>query len=192
MKNSFIILSGGRSSRFGSDKSEIVFAGQTLINRLVESLPDGEIVVVGPSFEGATRPVTFTREDPIGSGPVAAIVAGLQEITSETVIVLAVDMPFAGELIPALLSASLQKDGLIPEDHSGQLQPLCAIYRTSALRLATLAMGDVVNKSMNALLSKVNSDTLKVDSNLTSKLVDIDTQSDLEKVLEIYNERDEK
>lgn len=182
-----MILTGGRSSRFGSDKSKILFAGQTLISRLVESLPIGEIVVVGPSIENLSRPITFTREDPIGGGPVAAIVAGLQRTTSDVVVVLAIDMPFAAEIIPVFLSSPFEKDALIPVDISGRPQPLCAIYLTSALRRATLALGDVVNKSINALLEELSIETLLVNPDLARKLVDIDTQSDLEQVLATYN-----
>jgi len=159
------------------------------MNRLVESLPVGEIVVVGPPFENPFRPIVFTREDPIGGGPVAAIAAGLQRTTSEVVVLLAVDMPFAGECIPALLASPLERDALIPADESGRLQPLCAVYRTSALRRATVALGDVVNKSMNTLLNELHIETLLVNPDLKSKLVDIDTQSDLEQVLEIYNRK---
>ncbi|MBC7464042.1 MAG: molybdenum cofactor guanylyltransferase [Actinobacteria bacterium] len=187
MTTSFMILTGGRSSRFGSDKSQIVFAGHTLMDRTLESLPAGEVVIVGPSFKHGTRSIAFTQEDPKGGGPVAAIAAGLEKITSDLVVILAIDMPYAGEIVPLLLSRSVDRDALIPADSAGRVQPLCAIYQTSALRRAIIEIGDVSNKSMNLLLGELDSETLIVDPTVTSKLVDIDTQADLEKVLETYN-----
>ncbi len=53
------------------------------------------MVIVGPTLDGLARPVTFVREDPPGSGPLAGIGAGLAEVGTPYVGVIAADMPFA-------------------------------------------------------------------------------------------------
>ncbi len=51
------------------------------------------------------RLVTFTVEDPAGSGPAAAIVQGLSFVDAATVVVLAADLPFAATAVPKLIGA---------------------------------------------------------------------------------------
>lgn len=186
MTSTYLILTGGRSSRFGSDKSQITIEGQTLINRLLKKLPAGEIVIVGPYFEYNSRPLAFALENPPGGGPVAAIAAGLKQISSEEVIVIAVDMPFASEMASILLSQALTASALIPVDEDGRLQPLCALYRVPALDEAIRSLGNVSGKSMREIVGLISYETLIVESEMMSKLIDIDTKEDLEKVIATF------
>lgn len=192
MSATYLILTGGNSSRFGSDKSQILINGQALIDRLLTNLPPGGVVIVGPSFEQDVRKVSFTQEHPLGTGPVAAIAAGLQELDSEEVIILATDMPFAAEIVPFLVPLSGDWEALIPLDSNGKRQPLCAKYRTSALVNALGKVGTPDGKSMRALLDNLIIEELIVDAKFTSKLVDIDTREDLAKVLKNLNKEIEE
>ena len=91
---SVIVLSGGTNKRFGSDKSQALLNGVTLLNHVLSFIPAGiKTVIVGKDvFE----------EPPLG-GPVAGIARGLQEIDTQYVAIAAVDMPYGSSLFPQLL-----------------------------------------------------------------------------------------
>jgi molybdopterin-guanine dinucleotide biosynthesis protein A len=135
-----LVLAGGAGMRMGdprgTDKAGLDVGGLTLLDRVLSAVADAQrCVVVGPRRPTAW-PVTFTIEEPAGSGPAAAIVHGLSLINASVVVVLAADMPFAATAVPKLIDAlsSEQVDAAMLVDESGRRQPLLAAYRTDALR----------------------------------------------------------
>ena len=77
-----VVLAGGRGIRFGGDKlAEPVGDpdGPTVLDFLLTALPPVDVVVVGPR-RPAARQVRWVVEDPPGSGPAAALVAGLRAV----------------------------------------------------------------------------------------------------------------
>ena len=178
---SALVLSGGRGSRLGADKDAVLIGGASSMNHVLVSLPTAiHVVVVGPEPREPVRPVTVTRESPIGGGPAAAIAAGLEFVTSDIVAVIATDMPFAGTLLARLvqeLPAGL--DALMPIDTHGRRQPLCAVYRTAALRAAIASLGDPNGQSMRALTAHLAVREILIEDHTT--LHDIDTTVDLDR-----------
>lgn len=182
-KWSAMILTGGQSTRFGSDKSQALLGGQTLLSRLLSDLPEKtEVIIVGPEFEHPSRNLKFVQENPVGGGPVAAVKAGLDLIGTEFVALIATDIPFAVQVI-SHLSNSLDsaKDGLIPRDGEGVPQMLCALYRTSALGNALSELGDPNGRSMRSLLALLQLTEVELPPNLKSSLLDIDTPAELQR-----------
>lgn len=100
-----VVLTGGSSRRLGRDKATAHVGGRRLVDRiLAEVPPDVPVVIVGPSLDAMARPVRFVREDPPGSGSLAAIGAGLAEVRTPLVGMIAADMPFAGPVVAEALS----------------------------------------------------------------------------------------
>ncbi|TDC60470.1 NTP transferase domain-containing protein [Streptomyces hainanensis] len=138
-----VILAGGAARRLGgADKPAVRVGGRTLLDRVVGACPDAaRVVVVGPRRPTGRR-VVWAREEPPGGGPLAALAAGLREVTAPLTLVLAADLPF---LTPAglarLLDVPSGADVVLPRDAGGRDQPLSAVYRTESLRreLALLA-----------------------------------------------------
>jgi molybdopterin-guanine dinucleotide biosynthesis protein A len=135
-----LVLAGGAGQRMGNprgtDKAGLDVGGVTLLDRVLSAVADAHhCIVVGPRRPTAW-PVTFTIEEPAGSGPAAAIVHGLSFVDAATVVVLAADMPFAATAVPKLIDAlaGAQADAVMLVDDSGRRQPLLAAYRTDALR----------------------------------------------------------
>ena len=172
-----IILTGGTSKRFGSDKSQALIKGLPLIEFLASDLKD--LIIVGPK---TNIDAIYVREEPIGAGPVAAIAAGMKEVDSELVAIFATDMPFAPKLLPQLESALIH-DAALPIDFDGFIQPLAGIYRSDKLRIALKSLGTPDNKSVKELIAKLQIDQVPlVDTEL---LLDIDTQDDLLKAIDL-------
>jgi molybdopterin-guanine dinucleotide biosynthesis protein A len=137
-----VVLAGGTAARMdGVDKAAIELDGLTLLERaLAATMTAVEVVVVGDQVP-TTRPVTWTMEDPRGGGPAAGLLTGLGCFyrRPDLLQVLAVDMPQVTPGTFARLSAALDDpdaDAALLVDEDGRVQPLCAVYRGTALAAA--------------------------------------------------------
>ncbi len=182
-----VLLTGGKSARFGSDKANTPFAGRKLVEQVIASFSNGtNFIVVGPDFIFGDRTIRFTRESPLGGGPVAALEAGIKFVESEYLALSATDIPFAGKVIAELIRhLPIGKDALLPVDDTGQRQPLCALYRVAALRKALAGLGEVEGKSMRSLISLLDIEEIDLGDAFASSLLDIDTPADLQRVLRL-------
>jgi molybdopterin-guanine dinucleotide biosynthesis protein A len=132
-----IVLAGGRSSRAGTAKLALQRDGRSLLSYAVAAVAEADAVIaVGePPTGDQGGGVVWRREDPPYAGPVAAIGAALDEVTSEVVVVLAGDLPGAAPAVPALLAAlEVGFDAAVLVDEAAVRQPLLAAYRTAWLR----------------------------------------------------------
>jgi molybdopterin-guanine dinucleotide biosynthesis protein A len=172
-----IVLTGGTSKRFGSDKSQAKIQGKTLLEYLSDGLEN--LIIVGPETSIAAK---YVREEPIGAGPLAAIAAAMNEVDSDLVAIYATDMPFAPRITNQLASA-LKSDAAIAIDCDGKLQPLAGVYRSEKLKAALATYESVENQSVRSLLSKLVIDEVPVVE--TELLMDIDTQEDLLKAVDL-------
>ncbi|MEU6015428.1 NTP transferase domain-containing protein [Streptomyces sp. NPDC047515] len=140
-----IVLAGGAAKRLGgADKPGIRVGGRALLDRVLAACADASATVVVGGRRPTVRTVTWTREEPQGSGPLAALDAGVRRTTAERVLVLSADLPFLGKgTVGALLAAAGEgrRDGALCIDQGGRDQPLVAVYRAEPLRreLALLA-----------------------------------------------------
>ena len=177
-----LVLAGGRSSRLGNqDKAAITIGGASALDRLLSSLPRGVPIVVAGPERPTPRPVTFRRERPIFGGPAAGIASGLGAVSTPVTVLLAVDMPWAGELVEHLIAefAKCDRDALVPVDRSGFRQPLCAVVRTEALRAALAELGDPAGRSLRDLISLLDFQERPLSEAEMRWVHDIDTPEDL-------------
>jgi molybdopterin-guanine dinucleotide biosynthesis protein A len=133
-----VVLCGGESRRFGSDKTRADLGGVSVLDALLSSLPEHwDVLCVGPERPTVRPGVRWTREEPPGGGPVAGLAAALGEVEAPVTVLLGGDMPYAGS-VAARLSATLSDvpdaDVVAGVDREGRVQPLLAAYRTVALR----------------------------------------------------------
>jgi len=164
---SYLILTGGRSSRFGSDKAAAAINGVTMLDRLTGALP-GRSTIIGPEIQG---------------GPAAAMAAGLDAVATTWVAVVAVDMPFAARIIEylATMISGASADGFVPVDAAGKEQWLCGVYRTAALLGAVARFGPIVGAPLHKVMSGVDLRRVQVPDELLALLIDVDTPVDLER-----------
>lgn len=153
-----LVLAGGRSTRFGSDKALAAFRGATLVAHVAESLRDfaQRCVVAKDPAPYALPLVELVRDRTPLLTPLAGLHAGLLASRHERVFLCAADMPFAASE-PALLDALLDGAPAVAS-HAGDLQPLCSAWlRSDALRLidALLARGAGVRALCDALPATV-------------------------------------
>ena len=142
-----LVLAGGRSSRMGRDKALLRVGGETLAQRqtrLLQRLGIREVFLSRPAVEAAppddTPPdaaidVTIVRDAAPGQGPLAGIVAGLEQAGDRALMVLAVDMPGVTEgFLGGLLAAADLEAGVGAAPRVGdRWEPLCALYPPGVL-----------------------------------------------------------
>lgn len=81
-----IIVGGGARRLSGVAKPWLMIDGVTIIDRIVDSVRPhvDQCVLVGKCPPAWSRPdVQWTSEEPPGSGPVAAVAAGLQQLNPD-------------------------------------------------------------------------------------------------------------
>lgn len=134
-----VVLAGGRSTRFGSDKLAAPLHGTALLDRLLGALPAGwPVVLVGPRRETVRPGGVWVLEDPPGGGPLAGVATGVAAVGTDLVAVVAGDMPHAAGALPALLDA-LDAAGpsvaaAVAVDDVDHVNPLLGVYRVAAVR----------------------------------------------------------
>ncbi|MFI1713663.1 NTP transferase domain-containing protein [Streptomyces litmocidini] len=133
-----VVLAGGAARRLGgSDKPGVRVGGRTLLDRVLAACPDAGRTVVVASPRPTARPVHWTREDPPGGGPLAALGAGVRETRADVLLVLSADLPFLdGTAVRRLLDALDATPGAeaaLLADADGRDQPLVAAYRRAPL-----------------------------------------------------------
>ena len=145
-----VVLAGGRSSRLGgTDKPGLVVGGQTLLGSVVSAMTSagaGRVVVVGPERPAVRGTgvqggqVRYTREDPPGRGPVAALRCGLTGVSAPAVVLAAADLPFlrpphVARLLAALAPAPAPAPaGVVTLDAAGRPQWLVSAWPAAGLR----------------------------------------------------------
>lgn len=101
-----VVLTGGRSSRMGSDKAAQLWDGRRAVDRVVDlARAVGAGLVVTAGFQSYGHPLACDAQ--AFGGPVGGVLAGLQVLASSgcaRILVLAVDAPtiVAADLLPLL------------------------------------------------------------------------------------------
>src|SRR6266704_1401079 len=138
MRFSAALLAGGKSSRMGRDKAFIEMDGVALWRRqlaILGQLSPDELFISGPPhrdwMDDGLHVVADAEEN---VGPLAGIVAGLRQCSSELLLVLAIDLPnMTANFYRSLLELSNDGRGAVPRRQ--QFEPLAAIYPIGSLTL---------------------------------------------------------
>lgn len=177
MRFAAVIVAGGAGRRLsGMDKPAIEVGGRSLLARAVDAVADAEqVVVVGPE-RPLDRAVTWTREDPPGTGPVAALAVGLAALgPADVVAVLAADLPNVTQATVRRLRDALgDHAGAVIKDEEGHRQWLLGAWRGVPLREAIPE--DPANKSLGRTLGALP--LVEVPAQ-PGEAADVDTPADL-------------
>jgi molybdenum cofactor guanylyltransferase len=112
-----IVLAGGTSSRFGSDKLVAPYRGRPLLEHAIErvaEVSDDVIVVLAPSAGDRDLPpgVRIAHDSSEGEGPLAGLHAGLlSAVRSDVALVVAGDMPDVATVVLRELRSSIEGSG---------------------------------------------------------------------------------
>jgi molybdopterin-guanine dinucleotide biosynthesis protein A len=169
-----VVLTGGAARRMdGADKGGLSRAGRSLLDLALDAVAGAtEIVVVGPEVPTG-RSVTFTREEPAGSGPLAGVSAGTAALSvgAELVVLLAVDMPHVtADTVARLVTAAADHGGAWLVDGEGRRQ-LAGVVRRDLVP----PMPEAAGRPMRLLMN--HPDTVAVEAG-PGEAQDVDTWDD--------------
>lgn len=156
MKFSVCILAGGKSSRMGTDKSQLFFRGEMLVDHLIKIVSpySDDILISGTSNKRAAHH-TVIADLQIEKGPLAGIFTGLTNAKNDWVLILACDMPlFSKELMNWLVkqvdSIEHQKIAFVRSDkehyligfyHRSLLPEVTQLFTSNDLSVRQLVQG---------------------------------------------------
>ena len=185
MATAGILLTGGRSRRLGVDKASLVLDGETLAQRAARRL--GAVCEPVVEVGDGVSPLPSVREQPSGSGPLAALATAGTWLRDRghhgPALLLAVDLPAVDEQVlrwlrdrPGEPTSVLRIDG--------HLQPVCARYGPDALLAATsLVAGGV--RALHEVFDVVEHDVVDADEWRivadADTFLDVDTRDDAER-----------
>lgn len=132
-----IVLAGGQSRRMGQDKALLELDRVPLLQRVVmmaQPLSQRVLVVTA----GADRYELSDCESVVDrrlEGPLVGFLAGLENVETEWVLLLACDLPNLAAAvvqgwIPELENLPLETIAYLPQDEKGW-EPLCGFYRSA-------------------------------------------------------------
>ena len=160
-----IVLAGGRSSRFGSDKLAAELDGRTLLERSVEAVATvcADVLVVCAPGDDRVLPAAPTAirrvadPEPFG-GPLVGLRVGLEMAAEPIVLVVGGDMPTIRPSVLALLVRALtarDATGAAVLAARGRLVPLPAALRTGAASDRVARLVDDGERRLRSLFDRL-------------------------------------
>jgi molybdopterin-guanine dinucleotide biosynthesis protein A len=188
-----IVLAGGRSSRFGSDKLAADLDGRPLLHHAVEAVAavvHEVIVIAAPGVEPPIPAALGSRvrvvhdPEPFG-GPLLGLVTALSAVTTPLALVAGGDMP---RMVPTVLRRLVT--AVRPDRHAvilevpGRIQPLPMALDVAAARAAAGASLGRGRHSLRDLLRELGAASIPAPVWLSldpsaATIVDIDRPGDL-------------
>jgi molybdenum cofactor guanylyltransferase len=127
-----IILSGGQSSRMGTNKALLPISEKPNIERIKDELDknfDEMILVTNHQEVYDFLKIKMVSDHYPGKGPLAGIHAGLMAASHEVNLVVACDMPFVSAGLGTILVENLREYDAVVPIIGGTKHPLFAVYR---------------------------------------------------------------
>jgi molybdopterin-guanine dinucleotide biosynthesis protein A len=189
-----IVLAGGSSTRFGSDKLRASYRGRPLLRHAIDAVAavsEDVVVVMGPGADGGGLPpgARLAHDSTEGEGPLAGLHAGLlAAVRSDVAVVVAGDMPDVPPAVlealigvveggPATASALGTTAGPSPVPIALRTWPAADAVHT-LLHAGRRRLGDVLDVLDTAVIEEARWTSLDPDRR---SLFDVDEPSDLER-----------
>lgn len=162
-----VVLAGGKSSRFGSNKALAVLDEQTLLERALNRLkPFCRTLLVSGNYPEYKEYGYGQVYDVFpGMGPLGGIYSALKQADTSYVLFSTCDMPFVTEsLLKRLTGNEPPADITVWKQKDGSLQLFPALYARSVLPLVEQHIHSH-RLSIRSLLPEVNAGTLAIEDN---------------------------
>lgn len=146
LDKSAIILAGGSSTRFATDKGVLELGGKPLLNHVIDAVEDlvEEVIVVTNTQARAdaygklvSEGVRFAVDVRESKGPLVGALTGFEEAKGEYSTLLPFDSPFVSkEVLSLLFDCCVGKAAAVPRWTNQDIEPLHAVYHTKQALIA--------------------------------------------------------
>jgi molybdenum cofactor guanylyltransferase len=154
------ILTGGKSSRMGTDKASLLLGAESFTERIAAALAvvAWRVRLVGAQTEHNSSSAGLFVTDVYGEwGALGGLHAALNACESEWAAVVACDLPFVtGELFARLAERRENFAAVVPVQQDERVQPLCALYRREPCLRRTEELIAAGERRPRVLLNSVN------------------------------------
>lgn len=180
-----VILAGGLSSRFGTDKAQALYCGRTFISLAYELLMTvcREVVISGTDHRFKAGGILCLPDIAPGGGPMAGIATAVKRLQAQWLLIVPCDMPL---LIPSIVGAAVEaaKDGVSVtwKEASGKLQPFPLLLHRPHAERAIEQMGEAAGMSIKHLLKHLPYTALSIPESQLQLFSNINTQPEFEKL----------
>lgn len=126
------ILAGGKSQRMGTDKSRLLIAGQSFVERIAQQLIalTTSVRIIGAAPAPLEAKLETLADVYPEWGALGGVHAALSACSASWALVVACDFPcVTSELFAALASLREDFEAVAPIQKDGIPQPLCTLYR---------------------------------------------------------------
>lgn len=127
-----IILSGGKSSRMGTDKGFLKFNGKSFVQHSIDALKPlvTDIIIISNNKDYDVFGLKRIEDDIENAGPLAGIYSGLKHSKTDYNLVLSCDIPLINStILQKLLDAMDDDSQIIQIESQGKTMPLIALYK---------------------------------------------------------------
>ncbi|MBV6403934.1 MAG: molybdenum cofactor guanylyltransferase [Flavobacteriales bacterium] len=126
-----VVLTGGRSSRMGTDKALVPIDGVPMLARAIALLRPHvrELLIIGDTQHHRHPHATTVADDLPGLGPIGGLITALDRSRYGRILALACDMPGVNDRLLLRLKERFDGtvDAVVPV-HEGRAEPLAAAY----------------------------------------------------------------
>lgn len=184
-KVSAIVLSGGKSSRMGTDKCDLIYNNESLINLQIDKLNEiGIEDIIAAGYRGKNCKTKIVRDD-IMKGPLSGIYVGLNNIKNDRALVISVDVPLVKKgTIKKVIEYSFEKDlDIAMVIHHGNREPLIGVYKKDLVKkIEAILRSD--SYSVMKLVDMCKYEFLDVEDD-DEKFLNINYKDDYDKLLKV-------
>lgn len=185
-----VILAGGKSSRFGSNKALAKFNGTRLIERvtgILGTIFTKLIIITNSPLEYSYLKIPLYQDLIKGLGPIGGIYTGLDSIDNDWAFFCACDMPFINEnLIRYIAEVKNGYDAVVPKV-DWKMEPLHALYSKRCLPFIKKLIHEeeyqTVKSFKNINVNFVEEDEIKRFDPLLKAFLNVNKQDELEKIV---------
>lgn len=127
-----IILSGGKSSRMGTDKGFLSFNGTLFMQHSINALNPliSEIIIVSNNTDYDVFGLKRIEDVIENAGPLAGVYSGLKQSKTDYNLVLSCDIPLINStILQKLIDAMDNASEIIQIESQGKTMPLIALYK---------------------------------------------------------------
>jgi molybdopterin-guanine dinucleotide biosynthesis protein A len=153
-----IVLSGGKSSRLGTEKGLKIYGSKPLVSYSIAALePLCSEILLSANYEleiYSKFGLKIVQDEIRGIGPLGGLLACLKQSQTRFNLVLSCDIPFVEtDLLKYLLAQIDNEQVVVPVHGDGVVEPLCGYYNTNvisqieeSLRSGNYKVLDFINK----------------------------------------------